>query len=153
MKDKWSCILVKLAQSCPTLCDPMDYSPPGSSVRGFLQARILEWVAISFSRRSSQPRDRTRVSRIVGVLNAFFRKYWKKMPSSFYLTLDPLWWIRNLIQEIWDKDHTSCLALPLGLPREHAHKQNSHSSKPKYIHLCHFSPILHAMWGFRILIK
>ena len=38
------------------LCDPMDYSPPGSSVHGILQARILEWVAIPFSRESSQPR-------------------------------------------------------------------------------------------------
>ena len=38
-----------VAQSCPTLCDPMDCSPPGSSVHGILQARILEWVAISFS--------------------------------------------------------------------------------------------------------
>ena len=41
------------AQSCPTLCNPMDCSPPGSSVHGILQARILEWVAISSSRRSS----------------------------------------------------------------------------------------------------
>ena len=40
----------EVAQSCPTLCDPVDYSPPGSSVHGILQARILEWVAISFSR-------------------------------------------------------------------------------------------------------
>ena len=47
------------AQSCPTLCDPMDCSPPSSSVPGILQARILEWVAISFSR---EPRDQTRVS-------------------------------------------------------------------------------------------
>ena len=44
-------------QSCPTLCDPVHYSQPGSSVHGILQARILEWVAISFSRGSSQPRD------------------------------------------------------------------------------------------------
>ena len=43
---------VKVAQSCPTLCDPMDCSPPGSSVHGILQARILDWVAISFSRGS-----------------------------------------------------------------------------------------------------
>ena len=57
---------VKVAQSCPTLCDPMDCSPPGSSVHGILQARILEWVAVSFSRGSSQPRDRTQVSRIAG---------------------------------------------------------------------------------------
>ena len=44
------------AQSCLTLCDPMDCSPPGSSVHGIIPARILEWVAISYSRRSSQPR-------------------------------------------------------------------------------------------------
>jgi len=44
---------VIVAQSCPTLCDPVDCSPPGSSVRGILQARILEWVAIPSSRGSS----------------------------------------------------------------------------------------------------
>ena len=47
------------AQSCPILCDPVDSSPPGSSVHGISQARILKWVAISFSRGSSQPRDCT----------------------------------------------------------------------------------------------
>ena len=51
-----------VAQSCPTLCNPMDCSPPGSSLHGILQARILEWVAMPFSRRSSQPRDQTPVS-------------------------------------------------------------------------------------------
>ena len=51
-----------VAQSCPTLCDPMDYSPPSSSVHRILQAGPLEWVAISFSRGSSWPRDRTQVS-------------------------------------------------------------------------------------------
>ena len=56
----------EVTQSCPTLCDPMDCSPPGSSIHGILQARILEWVAISFSRGSSRPRDRTQVSRIAG---------------------------------------------------------------------------------------
>ena len=55
---KWS----EVAQSCPTPCGPVDCSPPGSSLHGILQARILEWVAISFSRGSSQPRDRTQVS-------------------------------------------------------------------------------------------
>ena len=54
------CCLV--AKSCPTLCDSMDCSPPGSSLHGILQARILEWVAIPFSRGSSWPRDWTRVS-------------------------------------------------------------------------------------------
>ena len=59
-------VLSEVAQSCPTLCDPMDCSLPDSSVQGILQARILEWVAISFSRRFSQPRDQTLVSRIAG---------------------------------------------------------------------------------------
>ena len=49
----------KLIQSCLTLCDSMDYSPPGSSVHGILQARILEWVAMSSSRESSWPRGRS----------------------------------------------------------------------------------------------
>ena len=56
---------LSVAQLCPTLCDPIDYSLPGSSFHGIFQARILEWVAISFSRGSSQPRDQTRVSHIV----------------------------------------------------------------------------------------
>ena len=56
----------EVAQSCPTLCNPMDCSLPGSSVHGIFQARVLEWVAISFSRGSSRPRDWTQVSRIVG---------------------------------------------------------------------------------------
>ena len=56
----------EVAQSCPTLCDPTDCSLPCSSIHGIYQARILEWVAISFSRRPSQPRDRTWVSRTRG---------------------------------------------------------------------------------------
>ena len=47
----------EVAQSCPTLCDPMDCSLSGSSAHGIFQARVLEWVAISFSRGSSQLRD------------------------------------------------------------------------------------------------
>ena len=57
------CMKVKsqseVTQSCPTLCNPVDCSPPGPSIHGISQARILEWVAISFSRESSQPRDWT----------------------------------------------------------------------------------------------
>ena len=55
-----------VAQSCPTLCDSMNCSPSGSSIHGVLQARILEWIAIPFSRGSSWPRDRTQVSFIAG---------------------------------------------------------------------------------------
>ena len=58
--------LKESAQLCPTLCDPVDCSPPGSLVHGIFQVRVLEWVAISFSRGSSQPKDLTRISRIAG---------------------------------------------------------------------------------------
>ena len=59
---KWS----EVTQSCSTLGDPMDCSLSGSSVHGIFQARVLEWIAISFSRGSSRPRNQTRVSRIAG---------------------------------------------------------------------------------------
>ena len=58
----------KATQSCLTLWDPMDCSLLGSSVHGIFQARVLEWVAISVSRGSSRPKDRTQVSRIAGTL-------------------------------------------------------------------------------------
>ena len=54
--------MCSVAQSCSALCDPMGCSLPGSSVHGIFQVRILCWIAISYSRRSSQPRDQTRVS-------------------------------------------------------------------------------------------
>ena len=60
------CMYVLAAQSCLILCDPTDYSLPGSSVHGILQARVLEWVAIPFFRRSSWSRDQPQVSCIVG---------------------------------------------------------------------------------------
>ena len=62
--EEWLVVLV--AQSCPTPCDPTDCSPPGYSVHGILQARVLEWTAIPFSRGSSWPRDQTRASCIAG---------------------------------------------------------------------------------------
>ena len=60
-------LLCVCSQSCPFLWDPMDCSPPGFSVHGPLQARILEWVGVSFSRGSSQPRDQTHVSCVSGI--------------------------------------------------------------------------------------
>ena len=62
------------------LCNPLDCSPPGSSVHGILQARTLEWVAISFSRSSSQPRDRTHVSSILRLL--LYRRFFTAEPSG-----------------------------------------------------------------------
>ena len=68
---------VEDSQSCRTLCDPMDCRPPASSVLGILHARILEWVACS--RGSSQPRDRTQVSRIAG---GFFTSWAPRKPKN-----------------------------------------------------------------------
>ena len=71
----------EVTQSCPTLCHPMDCSLPGSSIHGIFQARILEWVAISFSRRSSRPRHWTQVSHIVGrrfTIWATRKSWWKR---------------------------------------------------------------------------
>ena len=94
------CVRVKSYQSCPILCDPMDCSSQSSSVHGILQAVILEWVAISFSRGSSQPRDWTLVPCIAG---GFFTEWttretrkersishWNEVPISrccFFLIL------------------------------------------------------------------
>ena len=71
----WSdnaCVCAKLLHSCPALCDPMDCSPPGSSVHGVLQARILAWVPMPSSRRSSWLRDWTRVSSGSCIPGGFF---------------------------------------------------------------------------------
>ena len=74
----------EVSQSCPTLWDTMDHRLPGSSVHGILQARTLEWFAISFSRGSSQPRDQTRVSCIAG---RFFTNEPPGTPTSFYYSI------------------------------------------------------------------
>ena len=67
------CVCVHVcAQLCPAPCDPMDCGPPGSSVHGIFQARILEWVAISFSRVSSRPRNQNLVSCLLHFWADFF---------------------------------------------------------------------------------
>ena len=66
------CVCALSLQLCLTLCDPMDCSPWASSVHGILQARILEWVAISYSRGPSQPRDPTQVSCVSRIAGGFF---------------------------------------------------------------------------------
>ena len=71
----------EVAQACPAVCDPMDCSLPGSWVHGIFQATVLEWVAISFSKGSSQPRDQTQVSRIAG------RRYCKPVAHQAPLSM------------------------------------------------------------------
>ena len=79
----WYFFSLSITQSCLTLCNPMDYT-----VHGILQARILEWVAFSFSWGSSQPRDQTQVSRIADrfITNWAIREAPKKRKS-----LSPVW--------------------------------------------------------------
>ena len=71
---------VLVAQSCPTLCDPMECSPPGFSVHGILQVRVLEWITIPFSRGSSWPRNWTWVSHIA---DRFFT-FWATREGGSY---------------------------------------------------------------------
>ena len=68
--------LVLVVQSCPTLCDSMDCSLPGSSVHGILQARILEWDAVSFFKRYSQPRDKVTQSPQMGKKTFWVLQLW-----------------------------------------------------------------------------
>ena len=62
----------KSLQSCPTLCNPMDYSPPGSCVHGILQAKTVEWAATSYSRGSSCSRNQTCASCVSCTGRRFF---------------------------------------------------------------------------------
>ena len=97
---KYERVKVLVAQSCPTLCYHMDCNPPGSSVHGISQARILEWVAIPFSRGSSWVRDQTWVSRIVG---RFFRiwnhqeRVIKSKAIYFHLLCPSTWFTPDIL--------------------------------------------------------
>ena len=89
----------------PTLCDPMDCSPPGSSVHGILQARILEWVAISFSRGSSWLRDQIRVSCISRQMLYYWATW--EAPGKPDVGLNPHFWAVWLWGELFH--HPTCI--------------------------------------------
>ena len=109
------CVCVWVAQLCLTLCEPMDCSPPGSSVHGILQARILEWVAIHVSRGGFQPRDQTQFS---GTASRFFT-VWATRSASITCSNDYYQCNSTLRKEkvffgqvtffLWDKWQLSCL--------------------------------------------
>ena len=85
--------------SCVQVCHPMDCSPPGSFVHGILQARILEWVAISSSRGSSQPKDRTWVSYIAGE----FFTHWGGSPFFFFFCFIFILIPRTIVLLTWSE--------------------------------------------------
>ena len=89
-------VVCLVAQWCPTLCNPLDCSLPGSSFRGILQARLQEWVAIPFYRGSSQPRDQTLVSCIAGrFLTVWAIKEALKSNNPYLFPLFMCPWIRH----------------------------------------------------------
>ena len=113
----------EVSQLCPTLCDPMDCSMPGSSIHKIFQARILEWVTISFSRGSSQPRDQTWVSltearlftvwatrEVISLCNPLLHWIWAWTCDLLW----PVWTLENMThKEAWTVHfqwalHSSC---------------------------------------------
>ena len=107
-----------VAQLCPTLCDPMDCSLLRSSIHGIFQTRVLEWVAISFSRESSRPRDRTWVSCTVGrrftiwaTREVLYRRRGEKT------TVD--WWIAIILLENVNFNLYITQVYSSGSPRNH----------------------------------
>ena len=111
LSDDSACMCAKLLQSCPTLCNPMDYSPPDSSVHGILQAKIVEWLAMLLSRGSSWPRDKTQVTCVSDTAGWFFTtKHWGS----------PQW----LLQGYWSHPGDSTLMMssnPNHLPKATPH--------------------------------
>ena len=87
-----SCCWSLVAKPCPTLCDTMDCSPPGSSVHGISQARTLEWVVISYSRGPSWPRGQTHISCIAG---RFFPLHHLGSPSGTYWTCSEHYYVND----------------------------------------------------------
>ena len=103
-----------VSQSCLTLCDPMDWIPPGSSVHGISQARILEWVDIPFSRGSSWPRDQTHISCIAG---RFFT-VWAAREAQEYWSGILQGEIQGLNHHLLCLLHRQAGSLPLAPPKE-----------------------------------
>ena len=117
----WSMCVLLDAHLCLILCRPLDSIPPGSSVQGILQARILEWVAISSSRGSSRPSDPTHISCVPCIAGGFFT-FWaiEEIPIDsriiYIFQLQAFWWIEELkyllpVHDLFDEEILSILTL------------------------------------------
>ena len=120
---RWICLQCRRkkqsedSQSCLTLCDPMDCSPPGSSVHGIFQAIVLERIAISFSRGSSRPRDQTLVSCIVDRRFTIWATSDTRGKSQNLLLLEFLYLMETPLNE-YQQDGSSSASF-LGCPSTH----------------------------------
>ena len=117
-KELYICVCVLFTKSCLTLCDPMNWSPSGSSVHEISKARILEWVAIPFSRGSLWPRDWTQVSCIAG---RFFTNWATREAQSVLLLFSC-----SFVSDSWDPVDDSTPGFPvllclLGIAQTHAY--------------------------------
>ena len=108
------CMRAKSLQLCLTLWDPTDYSPPGSSVQGILQTRILEWVAMPSSRVSSWPRGRTHISCGSCIADRFFTaqppgKIWKLAYDPAIPPLGIYWEKTTTLKDMYPSVHCSTI--------------------------------------------
>ena len=122
-----------VAQSCLTFCDPMDCSPPGSSVHGILQTRILEWDARPSSRGSSRPRDWTHVSYVSCIGRWFLttsatwevhriqliikkklpkKSMWSRVHQSVWFPIDLMWFLTLLFFSLFNFQYNSVTQQP-----------------------------------------
>ena len=159
-----------VSQSCTTLCEPMDCSPAGSSVHGILQTRILEWVAIPFSRGSSWPRDRIPVSCIAGrfctILAIMKLKFSKNNGASLVAQrlkrLPAMWenWVQSLgWEDPLEKEmatHSSILAWRIPWTEEPGGLQSTGSQRVGHVWVTSLSMytvqvLVYSKWYFVIL--
>ena len=141
---------VLVAQSCPNLCGHMECSLPGSFAHGLLQARILEWVPMPFSRRSSQPRDQSQVSHIAG---RFFTVWATRECSMRYPNFE-------VFYKSWALMHTVYTTSTINQHNREYYKI-FHLSKDKVVFCFHVSSgrlerevfLLFSKWKFIQLLK
>ena len=100
---KRCCLRAKSLQSCLTICDPMACSPPGSSIHGILQARVLDWVASSYSRGHSWPKDWTHISCVscIGRWILYYCDIWEAQVTNSIKTLKMVHVKKSLKKRLW----------------------------------------------------